>query len=88
MDAALVTAFGVIGGAAVTGVAAMYGSKIAGRTQRDGNAVTGFNSLTDQLQEERKEMRAELAQVRLELATERAEVGRLKLLVQQLGGQP
>ena len=50
--------------------------------------MTGYNSLTDQLQEERKELRAELAQVRLELATERAEVTRLKLLVQQLGGDP
>jgi hypothetical protein len=88
MDAALVTAFGVIGSAAVAGVAAMYGSRVSGRSQREGNAVTGFNSLTDQLQEERKELRAELAQARLELATERAEVSRLKLMVQQLGGQP
>jgi hypothetical protein len=66
----------------------MYGSRVAGRVQQEGNAVSGFSSLTDQLQEERKELRAELAQARLELATERAEVSRLKLLVQQLGGQP
>ncbi|MET9411263.1 hypothetical protein ABZX90_36800 [Streptomyces sp. NPDC002935] len=88
MDAALVTAIGVIGSAAVAGAAAMYGSKVAGRTQREGNAVNGFNSLTDQLQEERKELRADLAALRLELATERAETARLKLLVQSLGGQP
>jgi nucleoside-diphosphate-sugar epimerase len=88
MDAALATAIGVIGSATVAGAAAMYGSKVAGRAQREGNAVNGFNSLTDQLQEERKELRADLAALRLELATERAETARLKLLVQSLGGQP
>jgi nucleoside-diphosphate-sugar epimerase len=88
MDAALVTAIGVIGSAAVAGAAAMYGSKVAGRAQREGNAVTGFNSLTDQLQEERKELRADVAALRLELATEKAETARLRLIVQTLGGTP
>ncbi|MFJ8023375.1 hypothetical protein [Streptomyces sp. NPDC096311] len=88
MDAALATALGVIGSAVVAGAAAMYGSRISGRAQREGNAVTGFNSLTDQLQEERKELRADLAALRLELATERAETARLKLLVRTLGGTP
>jgi hypothetical protein len=88
MDAATVTALGVLGSAVVAGLAAMYGSRIAGRTQREGTAVTGFNSLTDQLQEERKELRADVAALRLELATEKAETARLKLLVLQLGGQP
>jgi nucleoside-diphosphate-sugar epimerase len=88
MDAALVTAIGVIGSAAVAGAAAMYGSKVAGRAQREGNAVNGFNSLTDQLQEERKELRSDVAALRLELAAEKAESARLRLVVQQLGGQP
>jgi hypothetical protein len=88
MDAALATALGVIGSAAVAGAAAMYGSKVAGRAQREGNAVNGFNSLTDQLQEERKELRADVAALRLELATEKAETARLRLMVQQLGGVP
>jgi nucleoside-diphosphate-sugar epimerase len=88
MDAALVTAIGVIGSAAVAGAAAMYGSKVAGRAQREGNAVNGFNSLTDQLQEERKELRSDVAALRLELAAEKAETARLRLVVQQLGGQP
>jgi hypothetical protein len=66
----------------------MYGSRAAGRAQREGGVIGGYNSLTDQLQEERKELRTELAQARLELATERAENSRLKLLVQQLGGDP
>lgn len=88
MDAATVTALGVLGSAFMAGLAAMYGSRIAGRTQREGGVIGGYNSLTDQLQEERKELRAELAAVRLELATEKAETTRLRLLVQQLGGTP
>ena len=48
--------------------------------------MTGYNSLTDQLQEERKELRADLATVRAELAAERLESARLRLLVLQLGG--
>jgi ribosomal protein L29 len=50
--------------------------------------VNGFNSLTDQLQEERKELRSDLAALRLELATEKAETARLRLLVHSLGGHP
>lgn len=88
MDGALAAALGVIGSAAVTGVAAMYGSKAAGRAQREGSAVTGFNSLTDQLQEERKELKTEIATLRAELAAEKAESARLRLVVQSLGGTP
>ena len=88
MDAATVTAIGVLGSALVAGLAAMYGSRIAGRTQREGGVIGGYNSLTDQLQEERKELRADLATVRAELAAERLETARLRLLLQQLGGAP
>ncbi|WP_405888906.1 hypothetical protein OG762_37155 [Streptomyces sp. NBC_01136] len=88
MDAAMVTAIAALVGGPVAGAAAVYGSRAAGRTQREGGVIGGYNSLTDQLQEERKELRAELGALRLELATERAETARLKLLVQSLGGQP
>ena len=88
MDAATVTALGVLGSALMAGLAAMYGSRIAGRTQQEGGVIGGYNSLTDQLQEERKELRADLSALRLELATEKAETARLKLLVQSLGGTP
>jgi hypothetical protein len=50
MDAATVTAIGVLGSALVAGLAAMYGSRIAGRTQREGGVIGGYNSLTDQPQ--------------------------------------
>jgi hypothetical protein len=88
MDAAMVTAIAALIGGPVAAAAAMYGTRGANRTAREGSAVTGFNSLTDQLQEERKELRADLATVRAELAAEKADNARLRLLVQQLGGQP
>ncbi|MEU9405007.1 hypothetical protein AB0E08_04760 [Streptomyces sp. NPDC048281] len=64
----------------------MYGSKVAGRAQQEGNALNGFHSLTDQLQEERKELRSDIAALRLVPAAEQPETTRLRLLVQQLGG--
>lgn len=88
MDAAMVTAIAALIGGPVAGAAAMYGSRGANRAAREGAAVTGFNSLTDQLQEERKELRSDLAAVRAELAAEKLETARLRLLVQQLGGTP
>lgn len=87
MDAAMVTAIGALVAGPLAAVAAMYGTRGATRAQREGGVIGGYNSLTDQLQEERKELRADLATARAELAAERAEVARLKGLVQQLGGQ-
>jgi VIT1/CCC1 family predicted Fe2+/Mn2+ transporter len=88
MDAAMVSALAALIGAPVAGAAAVYGSRAAGRAQREGGIIGGYNSLTDQLQEERKELRAELSTLRTDLAVERAESARLRLLVTQLGGQP
>ncbi|MGW8679680.1 hypothetical protein ACWGNN_01185 [Streptomyces sp. NPDC055817] len=88
MDAAMVTAIAALVGAPIAGAAAVYGSRAAGRTQREGGVIGGYNSLTDQLQEERKELRADVAALRMELAAEKAESARLKLLVVQLGGSP
>ncbi|MFE7973018.1 hypothetical protein [Streptomyces shenzhenensis] len=88
MDAAMVTAIAALIGGPVAAAAAMYGTRGANRAAREGTAVNGFSNLTDQLQEERKELRAEVATVRAELAAEKADNARLRLLVQQLGGQP
>lgn len=88
MDAAMVSALAALIGAPVAGAVAVYGSRAAGRAQREGGIIGGYNSLTDQLQEERKELRAELSTLRTDLAVERAESARLRLLVTQLGGQP
>lgn len=88
MDAAMLTAIGALLAAAVPGAAALYGHRGAHRASREGGALNGFNSLTDQLQEERKEMRSDLTTLRADLAIERAETARLRLLVTQLGGTP
>lgn len=88
MDAAMVTAIAALIAGPVAAAAAMYGTRGASRAAREGSALTGYNSLTDQLQEERAELRADLATARAELAAERAEVARLKTLVSQLGGTP
>lgn len=88
MDAIMVTAIGALIAGPLTAAAAVYGNRGANRAAREGNAVTGFNSLTDQLQEERVEMKQEISTLRTELAAEKLETARLRLLVQQLGGTP
>ncbi|MEH0657768.1 hypothetical protein QA860_08475 [Streptomyces stelliscabiei] len=88
MDAAMVTAIAAVVVGALSAVGVMYGSRGANRAAREGNAVTIFNSLTDQLQEERLELKKEVATLRTELAAEKLEAARLRLLVQQLGGAP
>jgi hypothetical protein len=88
MDAAMVTALSALIAGPVAAAAAMYGSRGANRAAQEGNAVTGFKSLTDELQEERTELRSEVAALRNDLAAEKLETARLRLLVQQLGGTP
>jgi acid phosphatase family membrane protein YuiD len=88
VDAAMVTAIAAVVVGALSAVGVMYGSRGANRAAREGNAVTIFNSLTDQLQEERLELKKEVATLRAELAAEKLEAARLRLLVQQLGGAP
>jgi hypothetical protein len=84
----MVTAIAALIGGPVTVLGAMYGTRGANRAAREGSAVTGFNSLTDQLQEELKEKRSELVTAHAEVATRDLEIARLRLMVQQLGGVP
>lgn len=88
MDAVLLTAIAALAASPLAAIAAMYGSRGANRAAREGSAVTGFNSLTDQLQEELKEKKGELSAVRTELAAEKLENARLRLMVEQLRGTP
>ncbi|WP_405841638.1 hypothetical protein [Streptomyces sp. NBC_01518] len=88
MDAALVTALGVIGSAAVAGAAAMYGSKVAGRAQREGTALTGYDNLTARLVAERDKAEKDQATAEQRVDVLELEVARLRLLVTQLGGTP
>jgi hypothetical protein len=88
MTPAMLTAIGALLAAAGTAAAAIYGHRGAAKVAREGGALSGFNNLTDQLQEERKELRSDLATLRADLAIERAESASLRLLVTQLGGTP
>lgn len=84
----MVTAIAALIGGPMAFAGVMYGSRGANKAAREGNAVTGFSNLTDQLQEERAELKKEVTTLRAELAAERLEAARLRLLVQQLGGTP
>lgn len=88
MDAALITALGVIGSAIVAGVAAMYGSKVAGRAQQEGTALTGYDNLTQRLVAERDKAQADKEKAETRVDVLELEVARLRLLVTQLGGTP
>jgi hypothetical protein len=88
MDAATVTAIAALIGSSLAGAGALYGHRVAGRSQREGGVIGGYNTLTNELQEERKELIAEVRTVRAELAAERLESARLRLKVAQLGGHP
>lgn len=88
MDAALVTALGVIGSAAVAGAAAMYGSKVAGKAQREGGVIGGYDNLTARLVAERDKAETDQAKAEARIQTLELEVARLRLQVTQLGGQP
>jgi hypothetical protein len=88
MDAALATAIGVIGSAVVAGAAAMYGSKVAGRAQQEGTALTGYDNLTARLVAERDKAETDQAKAEQRVDVLELEVARLRLLVTQLGGTP
>lgn len=91
MDAATLGVAGTLGAALVVGLVAIYGHRVNSRS----GLMTGYNSLTDQLQEERADLRQQLATARAELAAEkaahealRAENAALRAQVLTLGGTP
>lgn len=95
MDAAMVTAVAALIGGPVAAAAAMYGSRGATRTAREGSALTGYDNLTQRLIAERDkaEMDEKAAEAKASAAEAKvhaleAEIGRLRTLVLQLGGQP
>lgn len=88
MDAATVTALGVLGSATMAGLAAMYGSRIAGRAQQEGGVIGGYDNLTARLVAERDKAETDQAKAEARVQTLELEVARLRLLVTQLGGTP
>lgn len=95
MDAAMVTAVAALIGGPVAAAAAMYGTRGASRAAREGNALSGYDSLTQRLIDERnkaeldeKTMEARAAAAEAKVAGLETEIARLRLLVTQLGGTP
>lgn len=82
-------------GALITGAAVVIGAVVAYLGKRSENALTGYSSLTDNLQEERDrldrqvtERDARLAELASLRAVDQTEIARLRALIIQLGGDP
>ncbi|MGA5486711.1 hypothetical protein ACPCK1_02920 [Streptomyces pseudogriseolus] len=91
MDATTLTTLGSL----LVGVGAVVGGLVAYLGKRGENALTGYSSLTDNLQEERdrldarvRELLAEQAEQSALRAADQAEIARLRAMIIHLGGHP
>jgi uncharacterized membrane-anchored protein YhcB (DUF1043 family) len=82
-------------GSLLVGVGAVVGGVVAYLGKRGENALTGYSSLTDNLQEERDRLDAKVTELHKELAeaaslraTDQAEITRLRGIIIELGGHP
>ncbi|KJK40214.1 hypothetical protein UK15_07625 [Streptomyces variegatus] len=81
-------------GSLLVGIGAVAASVVAYLGKRGENAVTGYSSLTNDLQEERDALKAERTELNAKLAelsalraADQAEIARLRALIPP-GGQP
>ncbi|MEU3255902.1 hypothetical protein [Streptomyces sp. NPDC006997] len=82
-------------GSLLVGVGALVGALVAYVGKRAENALTGYSSLTNDLQEERDALKAERADLTARLAeqaalraADQAEIARLRAQIIHLGGHP
>ncbi|MFF4479439.1 hypothetical protein ACFY1A_20805 [Streptomyces sp. NPDC001520] len=75
-------------GALIAGAAAVIGAVVAFVGKRGENAITGYSSLTNDLQEERDALRTQLAEAHALRAADQAEITRLRIEIARLGGTP
>ncbi|MFH9011244.1 hypothetical protein ACH4C6_07690 [Streptomyces sp. NPDC017943] len=89
-------------GSLLVGLGAVVGAVVAYVGKRGENALTGYSSLTNDLQEERDNLKSELTAVKAERdglntrlaeqaalrAADQAEIARLRALIVHLGGEP
>lgn len=82
-------------GSLLVGVGAVVGGVVAFVGKRSENAITGYSSLTNDLQEERDRLDAKVTELHKEIAelaslraADQAEIARLRALIIQLGGHP
>lgn len=89
-------------GSLLVGLGAVVGAVVAYLGKRGENAITAYGSLTNDLQEERETLKADLAAARADRdalntrlaeqaalrAADQAEIARLRALIVHLGGEP
>lgn len=82
-------------GSLLVGVGAVVGGVVAYLGKKSENALTGYSSLTNDLQEERDRLDRKNTQLLTDLAeqsslraADQAEIARLRGIIIQLGGQP
>ncbi|WP_030525734.1 hypothetical protein [Nocardia rhamnosiphila] len=82
-------------GSLLVGLGAVVGAVVAYVGKRGENALTGYSSLTNDLQEERDALKTErdslytrLAEQAALRAADQAEIARLRALIVHLGGEP
>lgn len=82
-------------GSLLVGVGAVVGGVVAYLGKRGENAMTRFNSVTDQVQEERDRLEQRLTAAQAELVALHAQrhedleqITRLRIKIIQLGGEP
>lgn len=82
-------------GSLLVGMGAVVGGVVAYLGKRGENAITGYSSLTGDLQEERDrldkkvtDLNAKVADLTLQRDADQAEIARLRALINRPGGQP
>ena len=76
-------------------VGVLAGAVVAYLGKRGENALTGYSSLTDNLQEERDRLDSKVTELHVEVAkaagqhaADQAEIARLRSIITSLGGNP
>ncbi|MFI0768639.1 hypothetical protein ACWDHW_13075 [Streptomyces melanosporofaciens] len=69
-------------------VGVLAGAAVAYLGKRSENALTGYSSLTDNLQEERDRLDRQLIERDAKLGAQAEEIARLRSIIIQLGGTP
>lgn len=69
-------------------VGVLAGAVVAYLGKRSENALTGYSSLTDNLQEERDRLDRQLIERDAKLTAQAEEIARLRSIIIQLGGTP
>ncbi|NSC21498.1 hypothetical protein FM076_09890 [Streptomyces albus subsp. chlorinus] len=75
-------------GALLVGVGGLASAVVAAVGKRGENVITGYSSLTNDLQEERDALRLQLTELHAQRAADQAEITRLRGIITTLGGDP